>query len=450
MPPSVQPSARIGEKTLRRLIWLYFWLLIFEGALRRWILPGFAGPLLVIREPVALAIIGLAWYRGFLHFSWPLVVCVVAGCVSFGAALLVGHGNWIVAAFGLRIFLVHLPILFIVPRVFDAEDVARVGKAVCWLGLVMTPLIAAQFFLPQSHFVNIGVAGEGTAGFAGAGGRFRPPGTFSFTTGLASFYSLYAAIVAAFALSVQRMKAWWWLSVIALVVAIPLTVSRTVLFSVGITVILFVVAGIGNSRLVRRFAIGCVILGALAPLGMLNTAFREGMVAFSNRWINANEAEGGLLGVVFDRFLGGLLSAFSATGNVPPLGYGLGMGTNAGSSLMTGERQFLIAEGEWARLVGEMGLTLGVLVIFCRVAIAFFLLKVGFSAWRRGRPMALLLGSVTVIWIVQGNWAQPTSLGFAVLGGGLTAAAARPPRLENSKRMRMVTGTVEQGVPASQ
>src|SRR5258708_39486843 len=39
---------------LTRFIFLYFWLLIFEGSLRKWVLPGLAAPLLVIRDPPAV------------------------------------------------------------------------------------------------------------------------------------------------------------------------------------------------------------------------------------------------------------------------------------------------------------------------------------------------------------------------------------------------------------
>ena len=46
------------EKTIqniRRLIWLYFWLLLLEGALRKWVLPQLSNPLLIIRDPVVVA-----------------------------------------------------------------------------------------------------------------------------------------------------------------------------------------------------------------------------------------------------------------------------------------------------------------------------------------------------------------------------------------------------------
>ena len=41
---------------LRRMIWRYFFMLIGEGALRKWIVPSLGAPLLVIRDPLVLLI----------------------------------------------------------------------------------------------------------------------------------------------------------------------------------------------------------------------------------------------------------------------------------------------------------------------------------------------------------------------------------------------------------
>ena len=64
-------------KLLRQLLWLYFWLLIFEGALRRWLLPGLATPLLLVRDPIALLAVIWAWplisKRPWLAWLQPLL-----------------------------------------------------------------------------------------------------------------------------------------------------------------------------------------------------------------------------------------------------------------------------------------------------------------------------------------------------------------------------------------
>src|SRR2546423_15602513 len=48
-------------RNIRRLIYLYFFLLIIEGALRKWMVPQFFNPLLLVRVLVVLSIYFLAW-----------------------------------------------------------------------------------------------------------------------------------------------------------------------------------------------------------------------------------------------------------------------------------------------------------------------------------------------------------------------------------------------------
>ena len=49
---------------LKRLIWVYFFLLIFEGVFRKWLLPQFSDVLLVVRDPVVLLIYAVAIKSG--------------------------------------------------------------------------------------------------------------------------------------------------------------------------------------------------------------------------------------------------------------------------------------------------------------------------------------------------------------------------------------------------
>ena len=67
---------------IRGLIWTYFWLLIIEGALRKWVLPQLSNPLLVIRDPVVLAIYFLSLRaRVFPKNAW-VIVLIVIGVLS--------------------------------------------------------------------------------------------------------------------------------------------------------------------------------------------------------------------------------------------------------------------------------------------------------------------------------------------------------------------------------
>ena len=39
---------------IRKLVWIYFILLMIEGALRKWLLKGLSEPLLIIRDPIVI------------------------------------------------------------------------------------------------------------------------------------------------------------------------------------------------------------------------------------------------------------------------------------------------------------------------------------------------------------------------------------------------------------
>ena len=59
------PDREGGVKgVIRGLIWVYFFLLMFEGVLRKWVLPGMSDPLMLIRDPFLLAIYALAIANG--------------------------------------------------------------------------------------------------------------------------------------------------------------------------------------------------------------------------------------------------------------------------------------------------------------------------------------------------------------------------------------------------
>jgi hypothetical protein len=111
----------------------------------------------------------------------------------------------------------------------------------------------------------------------------------------------------------------------------------------------------------------------------------------------------------------------------PFFGFGLGMGTNVGAMLLTGKQVFLIAEGEWGRLIGEMGPLLGLSVIIIRVSLTA---KIAWAAYRKmikGDLLPWILASFGLMNLAQGGWAQPTSLGFGTLIGGLMLASLKSP-----------------------
>jgi hypothetical protein len=419
-----------SEKRLKYLkmgIWAYFLLLIFEGALRKWALPGLATPLLIVRDPIAIWLLFESIRYGVFKPSIYVYTLWILTGIAFITTMWFGHGDVTVALFGARIFALHFPLIFVIARIFDRKDVITLGKWLLWISLGMTLVVAMQFFSPQSAWINRGVAGDSAgSGFSGAAGFFRVPGTFSFTNGLSLFYGFVAAFVFYFWIDNKDKKIPQYLlmiSTFSLLAAIPLSISRTTMFEVALSVVFLMVTVIRNPKflgsIVAIFAVSFLLLVVLSNFSFFQTA----TMAFTERFTSANEQEGGLEGVFIDRFLGGMVGALSSDQSLPFWGQGLGMGTNAGAKLLTDSTDYLITEGEWGRLIGEMGLILGLSFILLRVGLLFQLLRRSIAELGKKNPLPWMLMSFSLLLIAQAQLGQPTSLGFTVLASGLVLAA---------------------------
>jgi hypothetical protein len=428
----ILPSGEKQSKPVRIIkvgIWLYFFLLIFEGALRKWVLPGLSGPLLIVRDPIAIGLIVFAWYHNLFPTVSYVVYMTLIGILAFFAALFLGHGNMTVAIYGARILLIHFPFIFLIGSLFKYDDVLKMGKVVILLAIPMAILIAMQFYSPQSALVNRGVGGDiAGGGFSGAMGYFRPPGTFSFTNGTTLFFSLVASFVCFFWIRPKGVNKFILLAATAsLIVAIPLSISRGLTFTVVIVVGFLLVSVLNKPKYFFQMVVGGIgiwlLLAVISNLDFFNTATE----VFLKRFENAAVSEGGLEGTLGERYFGGMIKAISEASELPFFGVGLGMGTNAASALLSGGRTFIVSEGEWGRLVGEMGALLGIGAIAIRLHISFKLALASYAKMRGGNLLPWMLLSIALLVFPQGQWAQPTTLGFSTLIMGLLIASFNVP-----------------------
>ena len=428
---------RATRRRLRQLLWLYFWLLIFEGALRKWVVPGLSNPLLLVRDPIALLALWWGWpllrQRRLQIWLQPLMLF---GSLGGLLAVTVGHGDLCTALYGARVFLLQMPLIFLFAAVFDRRDVIRFAWALLWLSIPMTVLLAIQSGLPDSHFLNVGPGGFGTAAFQGALGRSRPPGTFTFISGVVSFYSLAAAslFMVLYGSKVrQRGRLFCMVAGIALVVALPVSISRSLLAAYLLVLVSLIV-----TLLISRVRVLPLVSGLFAVLiafGLATTlpVFQDTSVAFLARWEGAGAASGsdreevGDVGIATNqlqnRVLPGFTQPFSDLDRIPLLGNGIGMGSNVGAQRLGDGKGFLLGEGGWEVSIGELGLVLGLPFILWRVALAFWILRLALLATSRGNRLPLILVGASFLDVMTSQLSQPTGLGFMVLSGGLTLAA---------------------------
>jgi hypothetical protein len=409
---------------IRNLIWLYIVLWLIEGGLRRWFMPGLATPLLLVRDPLAIAIYCLAVANNLFPVNGFIIWGALLALLSFVNALVLGHGNLLVALYGVRCDFLHVPLIFIMGKVLWQKDVFALAKVAIWVSVPYTMLLVAQFYQPQDAWVNRGVGGSlDGAGFDGANGYFRPPGTFSFITGPAQLYPLFTACW--FALLLARKLSVWTMIVSggAILISIPISISRTLFLSVAIVLITGVgamfVGGRFSIKLVMQFALAVVILYQLTGHSLI---FQDGMEAFNARWEGATDEQGGFKEAIVNRVLNDLFGSFEG---IQGFGQGTGFSTNVGQQLVTQHVGFGSAESEWGRLLYDNGFVLGSLLIGYRIALASSIVFACLRVWRRGSTFSLVFAAACFMTLLNGQWGQATTLGSAVIGGGLALAATR-------------------------
>ena len=420
-------KSSVTIKNIQYWLWLYFWLLIFEGALRKWIVPQLATPLLIIRDPIVIGAYFLAIKEGIFpqNIFVKTIIYVAFICFLGGlATVIISDGSLTVTFFGLRTNFLHLPLIFLIPKVFTLEDIEDLGRWVLLLAIPMALLMAYQFSSPPDAFINrIAGTGEGQQ-IGSALGKIRPPGTFSFITGAAQYFSLVASFLI-YGLVQSKIYANWLLAMggFALVSALAVSGSRIAIGSVAVVVISLVAGLLIKPQLAIKSYRLLVLIGIVSLGIRFIPFFNEGVEVLNTRVEAANAVESES---IFSRFFNGFFEAFTNTEQIPFLGYGFGMGTNAGAAILTGKaNKFLLAESEWPRIVLESGLFLGLLYILLRITIVGLIGRACINSASRSNILPLLLFGTCAINILNGQFGQPTTLGFAVFGGGLCLAACQ-------------------------
>src|SRR3989440_5509027 len=346
-------------QNIRRLIYLYLFLLIIEGALRKWIVPQFSNPLLLVRDPVVLAIYFLAWRarvfprNAFIPslaiialLSWIVSIFVLDPYVPMSRILLV-------TGYGFRSNFLHLPLIFIFARVFDADDVRRIGW---WILIGMIPmglLMALQFHSAPDSFINRTVGlGEGEQITAG-GGKIRPPGTFSFISGPIHYVTGAAAFALYGALRREIYQSWLVLgAACSVILAIVVSGSRSLVVSVLLVVLSLAIVLLIRPDALNRFGKSLVLLVIAMLLISRLPIVHEGLTILSSRFTESAEAaETTITGGLIQRTPGGFTARLGHLRHAPIFGFSFGVGPSGGAAFLSGQATFFLSVNEWTPII---------------------------------------------------------------------------------------------------
>lgn len=415
--------------TPRGLVYVYIALLFLEGALRKWVVGGQLSQLVGIsRDPIALYLLwhGLAkghWRRHWMFDLWWVVGALLA--ITGLLAMSESPYPFNVWVFGLRVALLHFPLIFIIPRLLGPDDLDKLMRRLIALAMPIALLMVWQYRSDAGAWVNR-TAFEGGS-LLQAAGKVRPPGPFSFNTGAAEYFALINAFLMAGLLNARLDLRWIVYGGASTLLAYSVSGSRLMFGYLGI--VWFGTLGLRwlarprwpSFNQLMQIVAGLMLLVLLISFTPLGNFINEGRQTTEHRATTANKEDGGFFGrgvrmfQVPDRILW----------NQSPFGRGIGIGSNYGAKLVQGKAGFVLEENEWPRIIQESGLVVGSLFIGFRLLIAVY---VGITAWRpllRGDVLPTALFFSNLVIIVVGNIGRPTSQGFAVLSMALALTAAR-------------------------
>jgi hypothetical protein len=242
----------------------------------------------------------------------------------------------------------------------------------------------------------------------------------------------------------QRGRLFCSVAGIALVVAIPVSISRSLLAG-NLMVLTSTIAALALSR-TRLLPLVSGVLAVAVAIGLATTmpAFRDTADAFVARWEIAAGTEREAVGDVGvatwqlqNRVLPGFTQPLSNLDAVPLAGYGIGIGTNVGAQRLSGELAFLVGEGAWEANLNELGLPLGLAFLLWRFALAVWILRIALRAALKANRIPLILTGCSFLGVLEGQLGQPTGLGFLVLSAGLTLAACNSGVAKSASRIRL-------------
>lgn len=416
----------------KNLIWLYILFLLFEGVLRKWLLPQLATPLLIVRDPIVIIIVYLGIKKNlinnlYVHFS--ILLTILEIMISIGLP----NTNALVTYFGARITLFYFPSIFVIGKILNKEDVLLIGRLFLYLSIPMTVLVVIQFFSPQSSFVNQGVGGDDEgSGFGGVLDYYRVSAIFSFTQGYICYQNIvYAFILIFYSYEKEREKLGisklrLLLCLVLYFVSIPLSISRTLFVSTIIQSLFWFIAITKIKGGGRKLILITGILIIIIPILLSNEYIQLFIDVLLARFDSAADAEGDFVeGSIIDRFGGAFLRAYQIE-SLPFWGYGIGAGTRVGLKLMNPN---LFTDEEWTRIMCESGYIIGTLFVFLRVLLTYSITIRSILCFLRKDTISMLIVPLTIMSLPFGSFGSTVYLGFAVLIVGMNLSVISNKRL---------------------
>lgn len=446
--PAGMPGSAARERARVRLVGVVlaiYLLAIFEGSIRKYVVPQFGQVVFFIRDPLLIYAFVLAtrfglWPRYSVFYRFSLFMAGF-GVLLLGLQIIVGgfsETRLLLGVYGWRAYFLYVPLACLVGAQFRAADIARFARVTLLLAVPIAVLVAFQFSSPMDSVINVGIAAEKELQFQGLGlnaDRIRATGTFTSSAGQQQFVVTACVFALAFLLlptGPGRPRGWTLaLASAAILTCVALGGSRGTTLQCALSGLYALSIGfIGRGAALKAKAIALPSMLGLTALVLYPIVFPAGFDAFVERWNSAAAVETAFEGGVFGRALYGLVEFVRLIEQVPALGYGLGYGGNASITLratIDGVMPGLLAENDYARHMVDIGPAFGIAYIVFRVVLVCWLLRQVVAITRRvADPLPMMLFGYASYVLLLGQLTGQGSINvYGWLFTGLCLAAVR-------------------------
>ena len=387
----------------RKAVIAALFLVVWEGALRKWAVPElhqwvyFAKDFLLLGAYIRFFAERL--FRGervfFRHPANPVLVLLTL--LSLEQLLNPALPNFAIGLFGIKAYLYYMPLMYMTPALFpNYAGLRRIIIVFVLAASIPLSLGPIQFANPGDSFLNKYAwedeAAPGVATMGESGGRIRVTGTFSYISGYAVYLLLLALLEIALLMDEKNAKLRLALySLVGLTFAnLLMTGSRGpfIILITAIPAMLLLAAGAKRPGRIKYALTICLVLPAV--VGVAGRVFPEAQGVFLDRAEQAEDTE--------SRFISLVTGPLWALGEAGVLGYGIGTTHQAMAPLFPyRETTPPAAEGEWERIILEVG-PIGLLLT---LLVRFFVVKRLWDAVMAARGTEFLpLLSVALVFIL--------------------------------------------------
>ncbi len=330
----------ISMMNWRRSVYAALVVALFEGAIRKWLLPQASELVYFLKDIILLG----AYIKFYLAPDidirrWRLDVptgLIIAICfmVVLTGAFNTNIGSAVLAAYGVKIYLWYLPLAFMMPYLFRSDK--EMGDVLFIYALISIPICllgVAQFVAGPESWLNVYAPTQFAdmrqiSTFGAGSEKARISGTFSYITGLSIFVVFFFLISIGLLSGLKDKRRWVILMIIMPLLAANglMSGSRGTVFSVLILssfiAAVSMVHKIGSGKNIIPYL---VLAGGTVMLGV-TLFFGSAMNEFENRRKGANDT-------ITGRMMYPVTSVVLAAGEVGMSGYGIGMSHPASEAM---------------------------------------------------------------------------------------------------------------------